>query len=231
MSTRILIVEDDVEICQIEADYLKQAGFKVHTAQDGQQALDIFAAHQFDLVVLDLNLPILDGISVCRSLRRDSSIPIIMVTAKTSEIDELLGLEVGADDYLKKPFSPKVLVARVKALLRRPDLKQETGLISVGDIVINLDTRQVTVGRKPAELTATQFNMLSLMASHPGKAFTRDDLISKGYGKTLPPDIFDRTIDSHIKNIRKAVEKNPKKPQYILTVRGHGYKFNHLSSK
>jgi DNA-binding response OmpR family regulator len=224
MST-ILIVEDEAEILQIEADYLKREGYQIVEAVDGQEAIDKFESHSIDLVVLDLNLPIVDGISVARSIRRHSGVPIIMVTAKTSEIDELLGLDVGADDYVKKPFSPKVLVARVKALLKRPDLQTKSGTLEHGPVSLDISTRQVKKKGKPVTLTATQFNMLSLMMSQPGRVFTRDDLIAKGYGKSLPPDIFDRTIDSHIKNIRKAIEDNPKKPKLVLTARGHGYKF------
>jgi len=224
MST-ILLVEDDADIREIERDYLKREGYVVREAGDGQEALDQFADSAIDLVVLDLNLPVLDGVSVCRAIRRSSGIPIIMVTAKTSEIDELLGLEVGADDYVKKPFSPKVLVARVRALLKRPELKGAEKKITHGDLVIDLDSRSAVKHGQNLNLTATQFNMLYLMVSSPGKVFTREDLIERGYGKDLPPDIFDRTIDSHIKNIRKVLEDKPDKPKYLLTVRGHGYKF------
>jgi DNA-binding response OmpR family regulator len=221
----ILLVEDDADIRQIEADYLRLEKYLILEAQDGQQALELFRNHQVDLIVLDLSLPVLDGVSVCRAVRRDSAIPIIMVTAKTSEIDELLGLEVGADDYVKKPFSPKVLVARIKALLKRPEMIGDSVKISHKDIILDLSSRTVTKRGKPVILTATQFNMLFLMMGRPGKVFSREDLIERGYGKDLPPDIFDRTIDSHIKNIRKVLEDKPDKPRLVLTVRGHGYKF------
>lgn len=224
MST-ILLVEDDADIRQIEADYLKREGYKIVEAGDGQQALDLFANQTFDLVVLDLNLPVLDGISVCRALRRQSGMPIIMVTAKVSEIDELLGLEVGADDYVKKPFSPKVLVARVRALLKRPELSGSSTVVTHGPVTIDLNGRSVFKNNRSITVTATQFNMLYLLMTHPGKVYTREALIEHGYGKDLPPDIYDRTIDSHIKNLRKVLEDKPEKPKLILTVRGHGYKF------
>jgi DNA-binding response OmpR family regulator len=224
----ILLVEDDDDIRQIEADYLKVEKYTVFEAKDGHQALDLFADHQIDLVVLDLNLPVLDGVSVCRAIRRDSGAPIIMVTAKTSEIDELLGLEVGADDYVRKPFSPKILVARIKSLLKRPELLSHDVKLTQHEISLDVESCQVTKKGKPVNLTATQFNMLYVMMSHPGKVFSRDELIERGYGKDLPPDIFDRTIDSHVKNIRKALEDNPDRPEIILTVRGHGYKFANL---
>lgn len=224
MST-ILLVEDDADIREIEKDYLIRDGFRVVEAADGREALDLFEASSIDLVVLDLNLPVLDGISVCRSLRRHSVVPIIMVTAKVSEIDELLGLEVGADDYVKKPFSPKVLVARVHALLKRPEMTGDSPVVTQGEITLDLAGRSVTRHGQELTLTATQFNMLYILISHPGKVFTREDLIEHGYGKDLPPDIYDRTIDSHIKNLRKALEDKPDKPKHILTVRGHGYKF------
>jgi DNA-binding response OmpR family regulator len=220
----ILLVEDDVEIRQIQKDYLVKDGYSIVEAGDGQEALEAFESHRIDGVVLDLNLPQVDGISVCREIRQTSSVPIIMVTARTSEIDELLGLDVGADDYLKKPFSPKVLVARVKALLKRPEMAADIETISIADVVINIRERTVTKKGKPVKLTSTQFNMLSLMASQKGKVFNREELISRGYDKSLPPDIFDRTIDTHIKNIRKAIEDNPKKPKLIKTIRGYGYK-------
>ena len=223
MST-ILLVEDEAEIRQIEKDYLVASGYLVLEARDGQEALDLFETESIDLAILDLNLPVLDGITVCRHLRAASSLPILMITAKTSEIDELTGLNVGADDYLKKPFSPKIMVARVKTLLKRPHLRQNSQKITLKDVSINVDSREVTKAGKPVSLTATQFNMLALMAENPGKVYSREDLMTKGYGRILPPDIFDRTIDTHIKNIRRVIEDNPEKPKLILTVRGYGYK-------
>jgi DNA-binding response OmpR family regulator len=226
MAATILLVEDDDDIRQIEADYLKNDDFEILEATNGEQAIEIFSQSKVDLVVLDLNLPFLDGISVCKSIRRESGIPIIMVTARTAEIDELFGLEVGADDYLKKPFSPKVLVARVKALLKRPELVSEEKKITHQSLTLDMESRTLTKNNQVLNITATQFNLLYLLMSRPGKVFSREDLIERGYGKDLPPDIFDRTIDSHIKNLRKQIEDNPEKPRKIVTVRGHGYKFS-----
>ena len=220
----ILLVEDDDGIRQIEKDYLVAAGFQVLEATDGQTALDRFETTPVALAILDLNLPVLDGITVCRQIRLVSAIPILMITAKTSEIDELVGLDVGADDYLKKPFSPKVMVARVKTLLKRPDLSQTQAPLSLGDVTLDIERHQITKRGRPVNLTATQFNMLLLMAKHPGKVFDRETLMTQGYGRVLPPDIYDRTIDTHIKNIRQAIETQPQKPKLILTVRGYGYK-------
>lgn len=224
----ILLVEDEADIRQIEKDYLAQAGYGVVEARDGEQALEVFTSRPVDLAILDLNLPVLDGLTVCRTIRRSSSIPILMVTAKTSEIDELAGLDVGADDYIKKPFSPKVMVARVKALLKRPQIQKDANIISLGDVTLNVDQHQVTKAGRPVALTATQFNMLAVMLQNPGKVFSREELMTKGYGRVLPPDIFDRTIDTHIKNIRKAIESHPDKPALIQTVRGYGYKAVHV---
>ena len=221
----ILLVEDDDQIRQIEADYLKRERYQVIEAATGSLALELFGQQAIDCVILDLNLPEVDGITVCRSIREQSGVPIIMVTARANEIDELVGLEVGADDYIKKPFSPKVLVARVKALLKRPDLIQGQAVLTQGNVTLDIPSRVATKKGKTLALTATQFNLLYRLMSSPGKVFTREDLIESGYNKDLPPDIYDRTIDSHIKNIRKAIEDNPKRPKLLHTVRGHGYKF------
>jgi len=223
---KLLLVEDEEEIRQIERDYLVREGFQVDEAGSGFDALEKFAKNAYDAVVLDLNLPGVDGLAVCREIRLTSHIPIMMVTAKTGEIDELLGLEIGADDYLKKPFSPKILVARVKTLLKRPVTGLSKKRLALKDVVLDIDKKQLFKKGHTVNLTSTQFNMVMLLMQHPGKVFDREELISKGYGKIMPPDIYDRTIDSHIKNIRKALEDDPKHPQLLLTVRGHGYKLN-----
>lgn len=222
---KILLIEDDQEIRTIQKDYLLKQGYKVIEAQDGQKALDLFESGSYDLLVLDLNLPIIDGVSVCKKIRKKSQIPIIMVTARTSEIDEVRGLEVGADDYVTKPFSPRVLVARIKALLKRPTALGVTNIIKRGDIEVDLEKQTVKKNHKKLKLTNTQFNILVYLMKHPGKVFTREALINRAYDKVIPPDVFDRTIDSHIKNIRRKIEDDTKNPKYILTIRGKGYSF------
>ncbi|HDS11654.1 MAG TPA: response regulator transcription factor [Candidatus Wirthbacteria bacterium] len=222
----ILLVEDEAEIRAIQGDYLRKAGYQIVEAPDGHQALDIFAAQKIDLVVLDLNLPGLDGIEICRALRQTSDVPIIMVTARTQEADELLGLDLGADDYIKKPFSPRILVARVQALLKRPLIVSNEPIIKHGDLTINIPAMTVSIKDQMIDFTVIQFNLLLTLAQNPGRIFTRNDLLDHAYDSSIAPDIFDRTIDAHIKNIRKKIEPNSSHPSYLLTVRGRGYKFN-----
>lgn len=219
---KILLVEDEDLIREFEVAYLKKAGYEVIEAKDGKEALDLWYKDKYDLVVLDLNLPYIDGITVCKKIRAKSQLPIIMVTARAEEIDELLGLEIGADDYIKKPFSPAVLTARVKVLLRR----NEAHTITIEDLIINPETMMVTLKDKEVRLTVTQFNILYTLAKSPGVVFTRNQILDKAYtNDSLPPDILDRTIDAHIKSIRKALEKDHADPKYIVTVIGRGYKF------
>jgi len=222
----ILIVEDEKEIRTIERDYLVNEGFKVLEAEDGKQALDLFWKENVDLVVLDINLPVTDGITVCKRIRSESNVPIIMVTARTQEIDELIGLEVGADDYVKKPFSPKILVARVKSLVKRPEISSDDEILEAKGIRLEPAKQRIIKGKKVIDLTTNQFNLLYNLMRNAGNVLTREDLIERSYDSNLPPDIYDRTIDSHIKNIRKLIERDSKDPKYILTVRGRGYKFN-----
>lgn len=221
---KILIVEDDSEIRQIEKDYLLKEGYQIFEADDGDDALEVFDESKPDLIVLDLNLPFRDGIEVCKEIRKSSGVPIIMVTARTKEIDEILGLEIGADDYLKKPFSPKILVARVKSLLKRPEYASPLELIKVGDLEVNVEKQLVLKKGESVIFTTMQFNIFALLLINKGKIFSRYELIERTTDDM--PDIFDRTIDSHIKNIRKLIEDDLKDPKYILTVRGRGYKFN-----
>jgi len=222
---KILIVEDDSEIRQIEKDYLEKEGYVVVEAEDGDEALPVFRNENPDIVILDLNLPYKDGTEVCKELRNLSGVPIILVTARTKEADELIGLEVGADDYIKKPFSPRILVARVKALLKRPEYESGQSLLQIGDLEIDLEKQLVKKKGQSVNLTAVQFNILALIAKNTGRVFSRNELIEGSYDTYDFPDIFDRTIDSHIKNLRKQIEDDTKNPQYILTVRGKGYKF------
>lgn len=222
----ILLVEDEEEIREFEKDYLEKEGFKVLEAADGLRALSLFGSSSVDLVVLDLNLPEVNGIDVCKTIREESGIPIIMVTARTKEIDELIGLEVGADDYIKKPFSPRILIARIKTLLKRPQLQDTGTLVRRGDLEFDIPALKLKKGGHTIELTVIQYNILLTLAATPGRIFSRDELLDRGYDTSLPPDIFDRTIDAHIKNIRKVIEADTSRPEYILTVRGRGYKFN-----
>jgi len=223
--SKILIIEDDPEIRKIQKDYLLKENFLVTEASDGNQGLEKFENENPDLIILDLNLPYVNGIDVCKRIRLKSGVPIIMVTAKIKEIDELLGLKVGADDYLKKPFSLKILISRVKSLLKRPQLINQK-ILTINDIELNLKNRTLKKNGHSIPITTIQFNILSQLIQNPGKAFERYELIDQSYNTADLPDIFDRTMDSHIKNIRKLIEDDSKKPKYIITVRGIGYKFN-----
>ncbi len=223
---RILIVEDDPQIRKIESDYLKNAGYDVVVAADGVQGELMASTQQPDLIILDLNLPGKDGVEVCKKVRKGSGIPILMVTARTKEIDELIGLEVGADDYIKKPFSPKIMVARVKALLKRAGSESEPVIINVLDLMFDLQNYVLKRNDDLINLTKVQFDILSTLVMNKGKVMKRDELMDNGYKSDIPPEIFDRTIDAHIKNIRKALGDDPKDPKYISTIRGVGYKFN-----
>jgi len=223
---RILIVEDDPQIRKIESDYLKTAGYDVVVAADGIQGELMASTQQPDLIILDLNLPGKDGVEVCKKVRKGSGIPILMVTARTKEIDELIGLEVGADDYIKKPFSPKIMVARVKSLLKRAGSESEPVIINVLDLMFDLQNYVLKRNDDLINLTKVQFDILSTLVMNKGKVMKRDELMDNGYKSDIPPEIFDRTIDAHIKNIRKALGDDPKDPKYISTIRGVGYKFN-----
>ena len=227
----ILVVDDETRITQLARDYLAHAGFEVETAHDGPGALAAFRARRPDLVVLDLGLPGLDGLDVTRTLRKDSNVPIIMLTARGEESDKLVGLELGADDYIVKPFSPKELVARVRAVLRRADATQAPGepseTIRAGDLTLDVPRLRVTKGHgaseERVEVTATEFALLSTLASQPGRVFTRAQLLDAVRGVAF--ESYERAIDTHIKNLRRKLEPNPREPKYILTVYGLGYKF------
>lgn len=223
---KILIIEDDKEISQIEKDFLMQEGYEIFQSYSGKSGLEDFLRIKPDLVILDINLPEMDGISVCKTIRQSSGVPIVMVTAKTKEIDELLGLDVGADDYIKKPFSPRILVTRVKSLLRRPAILVDNSSIVYGDISLDTEKRTLMKQGKQIEITTIQFDILQTLMQSRGKVFARDELMDRVYTEGDMVDIFDRTIDSHIKNIRKLIEEDPHNPKIILTIRGIGYKFN-----
>ncbi len=221
---RILVVDDEEMIVRTVKAYLDQEGFKTYTAYDGEEALRAFNEKGPDLIVLDLMLPKLSGIEVTKKIRATSTVPIIMLTAKASEADRVVGLELGADDYVVKPFSPRELVARVRAVLRRID--GETGAsdrITSGNLTIDMRSREVTVDGEAIELTPTEFDLLAYLARHPGQVFTRLQLLREVQGYTY--DAFARTIDTHVKNLRHKIERDPKDPKYILTVHGVGYRF------
>ena len=224
MNELILVVDDEPKIVRQARDYLEQGGFRVSTAGDGRRALFVARSDRPDLIVLDLNLPEIDGLDVCRALRRESDVPIIMLTARVDETDRLIGLELGADDYITKPFSPRELVARVRAVLRRVQGGVHCpGLIRVDDLEINLNGHRVSLAGESIRLTRTEFNLLATLAQHPGQTFTRVQLLARVHGVAY--DGYDRSIDAHIKNLRRKLEPNPAEPRYILTVYGIGYQF------
>jgi len=224
MNEIILVVDDEPKITRLARDYLEKSGFTVLTSGDGQQALTITRQERPDLIVLDLMLPGLDGLDVCRAIRRESDVPIIMLTARAEEADQLIGLELGADDYITKPFSPRALVARVRALLRRAqgDLLQEETLIE-GDLVLDLRRKQLSLKGKIIHLTRSEFLLLETLAKHPGQPLSREKLLESLHEVVY--DGVDRSVDSHIKNLRRKIEPDSSAPVYIQTVYGFGYKF------
>jgi len=220
----ILVVDDEPRIAEIARDYLERAGFKVTTAGSGADALAFARSRRPDLIVLDLGLPHVDGLDVTRTLRRQSSVPIIMLTARVDESDKLIGLELGADDYVTKPFSPKELVARVRAVFRRIDAAPERGdIIRAGEVTLDKRRMQASVGAQSIDLTSTEFELLATLASQPGRVFTRAQLLDAIRGVEV--ESFDRAIDAHVKNVRRKLEPDPRNPRYVLTVHGVGYKF------
>ncbi|MCK5315107.1 MAG: response regulator transcription factor [Anaerolineales bacterium] len=224
MST-ILIIEDEPELVKVLRSYLEQAGFNVLTAYRGDSGLSTWEHKHPDLVILDLNLPGLDGLDVAREIRRKGNTPIIMLTARVEEMDQLIGLELGADDYIPKPFSPRVVLARVRALLRRSmSSPVASQVLRVANLEINLDAHTVTRAGELIDLTPTEFNLLATLAAQPGRAFTRLQLLEAGLGNAY--EGYERTIDAHIKNLRAKIEPDPKKPRYIETVFGIGYRFH-----
>jgi two-component system alkaline phosphatase synthesis response regulator PhoP len=225
MGQMILIVEDELDLVHVLRDYLEQAGFQVEAVSNGTGALSIIQHRNPDLVLLDLNLPGMDGLDVARELRRFSQVPVIMITARVDETDKLIGLELGADDYITKPFSPREVVARVRAVLRRSQIaptQQET--IRTGRIVIDRARHRVEVAGDRIDLTPTEFELLAALASQPGRAFTRMQLLEATQGESY--EGYERTIDAHIKNLRAKIEPEPRAPTYIETVFGIGYRLN-----
>lgn len=223
MST-ILIVEDEPELVKVLRSYLEQAGFTVLAASRGDTGLSTWEHKHPDLVILDLNLPGMDGLDVARAIRRKATTPIIMLTARVEESDQLVGLELGADDYVTKPFSPRVVVARVRSLLRRAETAPAAPqVLRAADLEIDLDAHTVTRAGQPVDLTPTEFNLLAAMAAQPGRAFSRSQLLEATQGMAY--EGYERAIDAHIKNLRAKIEPDSKKPRYIETVFGVGYRF------
>jgi two-component system, OmpR family, alkaline phosphatase synthesis response regulator PhoP len=222
----ILVVDDERKIVDLARDYLEHAGFLVRTAGDGPTALEVVRRDKPDLVVLDLGLPGLDGLDVTRRIRRDSNLPVIMLTARDDELDKLVGLELGADDYLTKPFSPRELVARVRAVLRRTDAGTESTaaeIVRAGELTLDLPRMRAELGGRSIELTPTEFQLLAALARQPGRIFTRSQLLDAVHGVAF--ESYERAIDTHVKNIRRKLEPDPRRPVHILTVYGVGYRF------
>lgn len=227
MAKTILVVDDESGIVTIVRDYLEKAGFRVLIAGDGHAALRLARVERPNLMVLDLMLPGIDGLDIIRSLRSDPAVhlmSVIMLTARVDEADRLVGLELGADDYVTKPFSPRELVARVRAVLRRAEGEGTySPTIRAGDLIIDLERRTVRNGSTPVELTATEFDLLAMLARHPGRPFTRAQLVESVYNSSF--EGYDRTIDAHIKNLRRKIEDDAHNPRYIQMVYGIGYRF------
>jgi len=228
MAYHILIVDDEKLIVKGIKFSLEQDGMEVDSAYDGEEALNLVKNNSFDLVVLDVMLPKLDGLSVCQQIREFSQIPIIMVTAKGEDMDKIMGLEYGADDYITKPFNILELKARIKAILRRSNAnsKKENvkNKLKVKDLVIEFDSRRVFIAGKEANLTAKEFDLLELLLKNPGKVYSRENLLDTIWGYEYPGDA--RTVDVHVRRLREKIEKNPSEPEYIYTKWGVGYYFN-----
>jgi DNA-binding response OmpR family regulator len=222
MQQRILIVEDEMQIARTLRDYLEVAGFQVTVVGQGPAALSTTRGDRPDLIVLDLGLPRLDGLEVTRRLRRDSGVPIIMLTARDDETDKVVGLELGADDYVTKPFSPRELEARVRAVLRRHTRGDVSELLRAGDLTLDLPRLRTEVSGQQVDLTATEFQLLAALARQPGRVFTRAQLLDAIHGVAF--DSYERAIDAHVKNIRRKIEPDPRTPRYLLTVYGVGYR-------
>ncbi len=222
---RILLVEDEKTIRDAVAAYLEREGYWVTPAEDGEVALDQFAKHRFDLIVLDLMLPKVPGEVVCQRIREQSDVPIIMLTAKGAEEDRIAGLELGADDYLVKPFSPRELVARVRALLRRAHVEEEPqrDRLVYGPLEIDVSGHRAYLNGEELELTASEFKLLLTLARYPGRVYSRMELVEKVLGYDF--EGYERTIDSHVKNLRAKLNDDPRDPTFIYTVHGVGYRF------
>jgi two-component system, OmpR family, alkaline phosphatase synthesis response regulator PhoP len=223
MVKKIAVVDDEPQIVKVLKAYLEKAGYQVMTASDGRAALATIQHEKPDFIILDLNLPGMDGLEICKAVRRESNVPILMLTARVEEADRLIGLELGADDYVVKPFSPREVVARVKTIFRRTTAEPaRPEIVQVGDLIIDLEQHTVSRGGQPVELTPTEFEILVTLARQPKRVFSRLQIMEQAQGDAF--EGYERTIDAHIKNIRLKLEPNPKKPIYIQTVFGLGYK-------
>jgi len=222
--TTVLVVEDEIEIARVVRDYLRNAGFEVIVVGDGGSAVASVRSSKPDLLVLDLGLPGRDGLDVAREIRRWSDTPIVMLTARGDETDRIVGLEIGADDYVVKPFSPKELVARVRAVLRRTrTAARGDEVVRAGDVEIDTAKMRVSVGGTQVDLTPTEFQLLATLAREPGRVFTRSQLLDAVHGVAI--ESYERAIDAHVKNIRRKIEPEPGSPRYVVTVHGVGYRF------
>ncbi len=226
MSQTILVVDDEPQIVRFVRAYLEDAGYRVVTASDGQKALFVARHEKPDLVILDLMMPGMDGWDFIRRYRRERDTPVIVLTARVEETDQVLGLELGADDYVTKPFSPRALVARVRAVLRRVQAGlAPPAILRGGDVVLDREAHTVTASGREVSLTPTEFNLLEVLMITPGRAFTRAELLDRVLGDEAY--VFDRTIDAHVKNLRRKIEPDPARPRHVVTVRGVGYKFDY----
>jgi DNA-binding response OmpR family regulator len=223
MAQTVLVVDDEPQIVRLVQAYLEEAGFRVVTASDGQEALYVARHEKPDLVVLDILMPQMDGLEFTRRIRSERNVPIIMLTARADETDRIVGLEMGADDYVTKPFSPREIVARVRAVLRRaqaqPELPQ---VLHAGSLVLDRTTHAVSVSGRHVDLTPTEFGILEVLMTTPGRVFSRAELLETVQGVAF--EAYERTVDVHIKNLRRKIEPDPAHPRYVLTVRGVGYR-------
>jgi DNA-binding response OmpR family regulator len=221
----ILVVEDELKIARLVGDYLTHAGFEVIVTPDGGSAISSARGHRPDLVVLDLGLPGRDGLDVARELRRTSTVPIVMLTARGDEADRVVGLELGADDYVVKPFSPRELVARIRAVLRRTDMARTAGaeVLRAVEVKVDVPRMRVSIAGRGIDVTPTEFQLLVTLIREPGRVFTRGQLLHAIHGVAI--ESYERAVDAHVKNLRRKIEPTPGRPRYILTVRGVGYRF------
>ena len=227
MGRKILVVDDEKRIVEILKAYLERDGYRVIAAYDGRSALELARNNSPDLIILDLMLPEVSGWDVCRELRKETDVPIIMLTARDDTTDKIIGLELGADDYVTKPFDPKEIISRVRAVLRRSDVKPVSkSTINVGEIMIDTNKRLVRRGDWNIELTPIEFDILRVMAENPGRVYSRMQLLDKVQGDAY--EGYERTVDSHIKNLRKKLELDPEHPRYIITIYGVGYKLGEV---
>lgn len=225
---KVLVVDDDVKTVELVKLYLNRDGYRVLTAYDGTEALRLAREGHLDLIVLDLMLPGIDGLEICRTLRGESDVPIIMLTAKTTDQDKLIGLDLGADDYVTKPFSPRELAARVRVVLRRLPGERGPDEIKHGELTVNFLRHEASLAGRPLNLTTVEFKLLGVLAKEPGRVFSRVQLIDEALGYDF--EGFDRTIDVHILNLRRKLEPDPSHPKYLKTVYGAGYKLSKMSN-